>query len=120
MQRRQFLKLVPVLTALPQCLLAFCKHASSYSKVSNPPQDRVGGPCDGCDIMYKNMPKSLSNVSTLPDWNEPGQKMIVEGKVLKADGKNPAEGVIIYFYHTDHRGYYSPKLGDNKDVEHGH
>src|SRR5215213_6328890 len=117
MERRYFIRLLPALAAFP----SICSGCSGNTTTPNhQQQERVGGACDGCDIMYKDMPGELKETSTLPDWNEPGQKMIVQGKVFKNDGKTPAEDIIVYFYHTDHRGYYSSRLGENKDVEHGH
>lgn len=38
--------------------------------------------------------------------NEPGEPMVIEGRVLKTDGKTPAAGVIIYAYHTNAAGVY--------------
>lgn len=37
---------------------------------------------------------------------EPGEPMIVSGRVLDADGE-PVAGVYIYAYQTDDEGYYS-------------
>jgi protocatechuate 3,4-dioxygenase beta subunit len=49
----------------------------------------------------------------LPDWNEQGTKIAINGVVYKADGKTPAAGVIIYIYHTNQKGIY-PTKGDEK------
>ena len=45
------------------------------------------------------------NVKVAPD-NEPGEKLIITGKVYQSDGKTPAEGIIIYLYHTNEKGIY--------------
>jgi protocatechuate 3,4-dioxygenase, beta subunit len=38
---------------------------------------------------------------------EPGEPLIVSGTVYPLDGKRALEGITIYVYHTDNRGYYS-------------
>ena len=84
-------------------------------------QELVGGGCDGCELMYVGMPNIISSVDTSPGWNEKGQKLIVTGTVFHLDGKTPAPNVIIYYWHTDNNGYYSPKIGmDEKAKRHGH
>jgi protocatechuate 3,4-dioxygenase, beta subunit len=81
----------------------------------------VGGGCDGCEIMYVGMPNNISPTDTSSGWTEKGQKILVTGKVYKIDGKTPAPNVIIYYWQTDHNGYYSPKEKlDEKAKRHGH
>jgi protocatechuate 3,4-dioxygenase beta subunit len=74
----------------------------------------VGGTCEGCEAIHESpVPfASLTNVSWLPDWNDKGRKLEVNGVVYKADG-TPASNVIIYVYHTDQTGVY-PTKGDEK------
>lgn len=78
----------------------------------------VGGGCDGCEIMFKGMPRQLSSVDTSEGWNEAGQKLVVEGKVFKQDMKTLASNVVIYYWHTDNNGLYS-KTSNEKTI-HGH
>lgn len=79
---------------------------------------KVGGPCDGCDLMYENMPASMSWEASIKNDADPGEPMIIEGTIYKKDGKTPAPGVILYVYHTDAKGYYSnPGAKGNR---HGH
>ena len=81
----------------------------------------VGGGCDGCEIMYVDMPTNISSVDTSPGWKENGQKLLITGKVYKVDGKTPVPEVIIYYWQTDNNGYYSPIKGMNaKAKRHGH
>ncbi|RDC55250.1 intradiol ring-cleavage dioxygenase [Pedobacter chinensis] len=81
----------------------------------------VGGGCDGCELMYIGMPKYIRSVDTSPGWNEKGQKLIITGTVFQIDGKTPAPDVIIYYWQTDHNGYYSPKPDmDERAKRHGH
>ncbi|MBK8779898.1 MAG: hypothetical protein IPO25_21785 [Saprospiraceae bacterium] len=39
---------------------------------------------------------------------------LVTGTVFKHDGKTPVPNVIIYYWQTDHNGYYLPKQGLNE------
>ena len=88
---------------------------------NNTPSVIVGGGCDGCEIMYINMPENILPVDTSAGWNEKGQKLLVSGTVYKKDGKIPAENVIIYYWQTDNNGLYSPIAGmDERAKRHGH
>jgi len=49
----------------------------------------------------------------VPPAGEPGVPLVVEGRVLRADG-SPASGVDVYVYQTDARGYYTPQGNDNR------
>jgi len=85
-----------------------CSQNNSANKTE--PGGKVGGPCEGCEAIYESPVAfdSLSNLCWLPDWNEKGTKLAVNGVVYKTDG-TPAAGVIIYFYHTDQKGVYPTK-----------
>ena len=63
-----------------------------------------GAPCGSC-----NEPKELSWKTVIPPENEPGEPLIMTGHVFKADGKTPAEGMVLWVYHTDRTGYYNEK-----------
>lgn len=81
----------------------------------------IGGGCDGCELMYIGMPEKIRSAHTSPGWYEEGQKLIVTGTVYRLDGKTPAPDVIIYYWQTDHNGYYSPRKGmDERAKRHGH
>jgi protocatechuate 3,4-dioxygenase, beta subunit len=81
----------------------------------------VGGGCDGCELMYVDMPSVINAIDTSAGWNEKGQQLLVTGTVYKMDGKTPVPNVIIYYWHTDSNGYYSPKKGmTEKAKRHGH
>jgi len=81
----------------------------------------VGGKCDGCEIMYIGMPANILSADTSVAWNEKGQKLLVHGTVYKPDGKTTAPNIILYYWHTDNHGYYSPVPNqDEKSKRHGH
>ncbi|WP_109850989.1 intradiol ring-cleavage dioxygenase [Aquimarina sp. AU58] len=77
----------------------------------------VGGGCDGCELMYVGMPKNIKPIDTSSAWNGKGQKLLVTGKILKLDGVTPAPNVIVYYWQTDHNGYYAN--GEGKSQKHG-
>lgn len=90
-------------------LLASCSPGEGNAQtqdVTNKP--RVGGPCEGCEAMYENKTDftKLSWQLTLPGYDQRGPKLHLTGVVYKADGKTPAPGIILYFYHTDQTGVY--------------
>jgi len=51
----------------------------------------------------------------LVDEEEPGQPMIITGTVYKSDGETPLEGIEVYVYHTDVRGYYSENTTSSRN-----
>lgn len=72
----------------------------------------VGGPCEGCEALHEYGDKMLSPTDTLPGFpTQTGQNLKVTGTVFQQDGKTPADGVILYIYHTDTEGLY-PTKGD--------
>jgi protocatechuate 3,4-dioxygenase beta subunit len=90
---------------------------SSNSKV------HVGGRCEGCEAIYESpIPfEKLSTTDTLPDFNEPGPKILISGIVYERDGKTPAKDVVVYIYHTDQSGNYTPgKNAKGWEKRHGY
>lgn len=83
---------------------------------------KVGGPCDGCELMFEGMPSltDLQSATSLTDKNEPGEPMIISGTIFKKDGKTPAPGIILYVYHTDSKGIYSKVPNQKYGLRHGH
>ncbi|MFN3300652.1 MAG: hypothetical protein ACK41Z_10720, partial [Sediminibacterium sp.] len=81
---------------------------------------QVGGDCEGCELMYVGMPKTISSEHTSIGWTEGKQKLILTGKVFHVDGKTPASDVVIYYWHTDDNGLYSSDNQTPKQAkEHG-
>ena len=88
---------------------------------SNKKADRVvGSACEACDMMFEGMPENLSWQTTIAGPDEPGEPMIISGVIYKKDGKTPATGVILYVYHTDNKGLYSPAPKQTEAKRHGH
>jgi protocatechuate 3,4-dioxygenase, beta subunit len=113
-----------IFLVMATCLLLSCKGQTkpdTLPQKNNTTQKPVGGGCDGCEIMFVGMPANISSADTSTGWAEIGQKVLVTGKVYKIDGRTPAPDVIIYYWHTDNNGYYSPTNGmDEKAKRHGH
>ncbi len=81
----------------------------------------VGGGCDGCELMFAGMPEKMNATDTSAGWTEAGQKLLITGTVFKRDGKTPAPNVVVYYWQTDHSGFYSPGAGMNEKARrHGH
>ena len=70
--------------------------------------------CEGCEAVGERPPAGLSATVTLAGAQEPGERMILTGRVLAADGTTPAAGVVIYAHHTNHAGLYAN--GSNESV----
>jgi protocatechuate 3,4-dioxygenase beta subunit len=98
------------LTLIVVMLLQIAGCSQSNNKNSSKTSKHVGGPCEGCEAIYESpIPfEKLKPVDTLPDYNEPGPKMEISGIVYKRDGRTPAKDVVIYVYHTDQTGRYTP------------
>lgn len=81
----------------------------------------AGGPCEGCEAVFEFGDMILAPADTLPDFNDPGPKIKISGTIYQPDGKTPAEGVILYVYHTNQGGIY-PTRGTEKgwDKRHGY
>jgi protocatechuate 3,4-dioxygenase, beta subunit len=113
-----------IFLVMATCLLLSCKGQTkpdTLPQKNNNTQKPVGGGCDGCEIMFVGMPANISSTDTSMGWTEKGQKLLVTGKVYKIDGRTPAPNVILYYWHTDNNGYYSPTNGmDEKAKRHGH
>lgn len=69
----------------------------------------VGGACEGCEAVFEYGNRTLASIDTLPDFDDIGVQIKVTGTVYKNDGSAPAEGVILYIYHTDQKGIYAVK-----------
>ena len=86
-------------------------------------QERIGGPCEGCEAIYENKTPftDLDWQLTLPGYNDKDPRLHITGIVYNADGKTPAPGTILYFYHTNQAGNY-PQHGNETgwDRRHGY
>ncbi len=81
---------------------------------------KVGGICDGCEAMFEGMPASVSWETRLASIDEPGEPMIISGTIYQRDGKTLAPDILLYVYHTDSKGLYSPASNQTTGTRHGH
>ena len=65
----------------------------------------IGGPCQGCEFVFQGMPAKLTSNSRIGPPEEPGEPLILEGVVRRLDD-SPADGIIVYAYHTNADGVY--------------
>lgn len=63
--------------------------------------------CEGCTAVGERPPARLSAAVQLAPPGEPGERMILTGRVMTADGTGPAPGVVIYAHHTNASGLYA-------------
>jgi protocatechuate 3,4-dioxygenase, beta subunit len=93
----------------------------SKAAVSAETERHVGGPCECCEAIFDGMPETLVWETQIAKPGEPGEPLEVSGTIFKSDGKTPAEGIILYVYHTDNQGLYSKGPTSSKCAErHGH
>lgn len=59
-------------------------------------------PCSKCIA-----PATMSSKITIAADDEPGERLVMSGTIFKSDGVTPAEGIVLFVYHTDATGYYN-------------
>jgi len=100
-----------------------CSQQNAGKNAGQAITQHIGGRCETCDAIYTTpIPFEKMNwVDTLPDYHELGPRMVISGKIYQADGKTPAVGVILYIYHTDQTGHYTPNAYQTGSVRrHGY
>ncbi|MBA3881806.1 MAG: protocatechuate 3,4-dioxygenase [Chthoniobacterales bacterium] len=97
--RRRLDKSIVFVAAL---IIAATTVARSDKKPGYPPTLSGGAPCGSC-----NAPEKLSGKTVIPPEKEPGEPLVITGKIFQPDGKTPAEGMVLWVYHTDRTGYYN-------------
>lgn len=65
--------------------------------------------CEWCGA--DEAPAELGPTLRIAGPEEPGERLVITGTVYEPDGETPAEGVLLYAYHTNAEGVY-PKRGD--------
>lgn len=92
-----------------------CPQSGSSVSRKNLNQQKVGGPCEGCEAIHESPVafEKLASTVYLPGYEKAEPKIEISGIVYQRDGKTPAADVVIYVYHTDQTGVY-PRKGDEK------
>jgi protocatechuate 3,4-dioxygenase beta subunit len=107
--RREFLKRVTFFAIASSSSVVVSSSCQAQTSHRQRPSTRVvGGACEGCESIYEAMPQQLSWQTEIATASEPGERLEMSGIVYQADGKTPAPNVILYVYHTDATGHYTP------------
>lgn len=116
-----FILVLALLSLFPSCKGQSKDAKKTETNLHTTNQKLVGGPFENSEFMYIGIPEKITSVDKSAGWNQKGQKLLITGKILKADGKTPAPDVILYYYHTDTEGYYTNKPGlDKRVARHGY
>jgi protocatechuate 3,4-dioxygenase, beta subunit len=67
---------------------------------------------NGLVMIWRNPPATITSSATIAAADEPGERLVVEGRVFAPDGRAPAAGVMVYAYNTDAEGYYGAGRGE--------
>jgi len=65
---------------------------------------------NGLVMIHRPAPSQLAWQTQIVKKGEPGEPLMVTGRVLAPDGRTPAGDVTVYAYNTDAEGYY----GENR------
>jgi protocatechuate 3,4-dioxygenase beta subunit len=79
---------------------------ATYGAVQGPSGEAAGGGGKGA---------SGTATAVLIPAGEPGEPLIVEGRVLSGEGGKPVADAPVYLYHTDVQGYYSAGGKDERN-----
>jgi protocatechuate 3,4-dioxygenase beta subunit len=112
--------------SLTLCLTLSCSQVNCQStptrhtkKHTPTPERQVSGTCECCEAWQEGLPGTISWQTTIPPPGEPGEALEISGTIFQNDEKTPAQGVILYVYHTDYKGNYSRGKGSGCARRHG-
>ena len=63
--------------------------------------------CEGCEAVDERARETLAAAAVIAGPDEPGERLVVEGVVYRADGTTPAADIVIYAHHTNNEGLYA-------------
>ncbi len=89
-----------------------CKASERQAKAAYKTRDSVQVrsdlyQCEGCEGALERNPAELRSHATIGPGVDQGQRLRLEGRVYRIDGKTPAAGVVIYAYQTNAEGLYA-------------
>jgi protocatechuate 3,4-dioxygenase, beta subunit len=99
--------------------LAILMHSIPACSQQNSKDRTVGSDCEDCEMMFEGMPDEFDWETTIAGPYEPGEQLSISGTIFKKDGKTPAQHVILYVYHTDNKGQYTPAPRQTAAKRHG-
>lgn len=119
--RRAFMKRALLLASFLPAIVALNDACQAQPQRQASQRALVGGGCEGCEGIYEGQPQQLSWQTAIASSSEPGERMEISGRIFQIDGRTPAPNIILYVYHTDAKGYYSPAPdATNNARRHGH
>lgn len=68
--------------------------------------------CEGCEAIHEHAFEGLPWSVVIPPRGEPGERLVLTGRVLRSDGRTPTPGVILYVHHTNAAGVYPTRGGE--------
>ncbi len=63
--------------------------------------------CEWCGAM--DAPQELDWQTRIAPEDEPGEPIYISGVIYLSDSVTPAEGILVYAYHTNQKGIYDKK-----------
>ena len=66
--------------------------------------------------VFYGMPGGITSTDTSPAYGRQGEPLLITGTVYAPDGVTPAEGVLLYYYHTDTSGRYATRPGNPRNM----
>jgi protocatechuate 3,4-dioxygenase, beta subunit len=83
---------------------------------------RVGDGCEDCELIFEGLPPydNMPSETIIANSTESGEPLEISGTIYMPDGKTPAPDILIYIYHTDNKGLYSPADTQTVGRRHGH
>ena len=67
--------------------------------------------CEGCEAATERSPGQLDWRVNLARPEEPGERLVLSGRVFLPDGTTPAPGVVLYLHQTNAKGLYASDAG---------
>ena len=104
--RRQFLRIVTCSGFAGALSLTGQRLLADEPFDSLPPDVLQNARANGLVMIHRPTPAKLAWRAQIAGDDEPGQPLIVAGKVTGPDGRTPAGSVTVYAYNTDARGRY--------------
>ena len=84
---------------------SFALHACRASGAPRAERDLYA--CEGCEGAAERDPRSMDWAADLAPPAEPGERLLVRGRVLAPDRRTPVPGIVVYAYHTNAAGLYA-------------
>jgi len=94
---------------LPIVLLALLLPVAACTQTHESPAGALRPapyPCDGCEITHEADPDTLGWQATVAAADEPGERLVLTGRVVGPDGRTPMPEVVLYVHQTDATGRY--------------